>query len=79
MDMFLLDAYSPQEIAKKVEGVGVKKARLPFLPMFVLAILAGALGTVVLVAGAGTADLMDHGVGDAFARIAMGKASLPFM
>jgi len=160
MDMFLLDAYSPQEIAKKVEGVGVKKASLPFLPMFVLAILAGAfislgavffvvvttgndfgggvsrllggmafslglilvvvagaelftgnnlmvmawasrkigtgrmirswivvylgnllgaLGTVALVAGAGTTDLMDHGVGDAFVRIAMGKASLPFM
>jgi formate/nitrite transporter len=160
MDMFLLDAYSPQEIAKKVEGVGVKKASLPFLPMFVLAILAGAfislgavffvvvttgndfgggvsrllggmafslglilvvvagaelftgnnlmvmawasrkintgrmikswivvylgnllgaLGTVALVAGAGTTGLMDHGVGDAFARIAMGKVSLPFM
>jgi len=33
---------------------------------------------VALVAGAGTTDLMDHGVGDAFARIAVGIASLPF-
>ena len=36
------DAYKPAKIAVLVEGVGVKKAQLPPLQMFVLAILAGA-------------------------------------
>lgn len=36
------DAYKPAKIALLVEDVGVAKARLPFLQMFVLAILAGA-------------------------------------
>lgn len=36
------DAYSPGEIAVRVEKAGVAKAGLAFLPMFVLALLAGA-------------------------------------
>lgn len=36
------DAYKPVKIAMLVEGVGVTKAQLPPLQMFVLAILAGA-------------------------------------
>jgi len=36
------DAYKPSKIAVLVEGVGVNKAQLPILQMFVLAILAGA-------------------------------------
>ncbi|MCD9147302.1 formate/nitrite transporter family protein [Pseudophaeobacter flagellatus] len=36
------DAYKPAKIAILVEGVGVTKAQLPVLQMFVLAILAGA-------------------------------------
>jgi len=36
------DAYKPAKIAVLVEGVGVTKAQLPLLQMFVLAILAGA-------------------------------------
>lgn len=40
--MFEFDAYTPKQIAKRVETVGVAKARLPFLPMFLLGILAGA-------------------------------------
>jgi formate/nitrite transporter FocA (FNT family) len=36
------DAYKPAKIAVLVEGVGVNKAHLPPLQMFVLAILAGA-------------------------------------
>lgn len=36
------DAFSPREIAHRVETVGVVKARLPFLPMLMLGILAGA-------------------------------------
>ena len=35
------DAYKPAKIAALVEGVGVTKAQLPILHMFVLAILAG--------------------------------------
>lgn len=37
-----LDAYAPAEIARQVEGIGVRKAGLPALPTFVLAVLAGA-------------------------------------
>jgi len=36
------DAFSPNEIARKVESVGVTKARLPLVPMLMLSVLAGA-------------------------------------
>jgi formate/nitrite transporter len=36
------DAYAPAEIARRVEAQGVAKARLPALPVFVLALLGGA-------------------------------------
>ncbi len=36
------DAYAPAEIAQRVEDAGVAKANLPYLQMFVLALLAGA-------------------------------------
>lgn len=35
------DAYSPKEIAERVEGVGVRKANLPLIPMAALGVLAG--------------------------------------
>lgn len=35
------DAFSPKEIAEKVESVGVTKARLPILPTLMLGVLAG--------------------------------------
>jgi formate transporter len=38
----LLDAYAPAQIALRVREVGVTKATMPVLTMFVLAILAGA-------------------------------------
>lgn len=41
-DLFGFDAFSPKQIAERVETAGVAKARLPFLPMLVLGILAGA-------------------------------------
>lgn len=41
-DLFGFDAFSPREIAERVETVGVAKARLPLLSMLVLAVLAGA-------------------------------------
>jgi formate transporter len=39
--IFNLQAYSPAEIKEAVEKVGVKKANLPFLTSFMLAIVAG--------------------------------------
>ena len=39
--MFGSDAYSPAEIQDKVEKLGVKKARSPFLPEFMLSVVAG--------------------------------------
>lgn len=57
------DAYTPPEIAAKVETLGVAKAHLPTFPLVVLALLAGAfisLGAVFfLVVMSG----MDTGVG----------------
>ncbi|RBA23615.1 formate/nitrite transporter family protein [Herminiimonas fonticola] len=41
-EIFGFDAFSPKEIAEKVDTVGVAKARLPLLPMLMLAVLAGA-------------------------------------
>lgn len=41
-DLFGFDAFSPREIAERVATVGVAKARLPFLPTLMLAVLAGA-------------------------------------
>ncbi len=39
---YLGDAYQPQEIARKVEGIGVAKAHADTLTLLVLAVLAGA-------------------------------------
>jgi formate transporter len=41
MPIFNLQAYSPAEIEEAIEKVGVKKANLPFLASFMLAIVAG--------------------------------------
>lgn len=40
-EIFGFDAFSPKEIAEKVEAVGVTKARLPALPTLMLGVLAG--------------------------------------
>ena len=51
-EMYGFDAFSPAQIAERVENVGVNKARLPLLPMLMLGILAGAfigLGAVFFV------------------------------
>jgi formate/nitrite transporter len=39
--LFGFDAFSPSEIAERVEAIGVTKARLPLLSMIMLGILAG--------------------------------------
>ncbi|NOT38345.1 MAG: formate/nitrite transporter family protein [Saprospiraceae bacterium] len=41
-EIYGFDSYSPTEIAKKIEEIGVKKVRLPLLSMVMLGILAGA-------------------------------------
>lgn len=37
-----ISAYAPKDVAKRVEGIGVAKARADVVTMFVLAVLAGA-------------------------------------
>lgn len=41
MELFGFDAYSPPQIAQRIESVGVAKARLPLLAMSVLGVCAG--------------------------------------
>lgn len=41
MAVFDFDAYSPQQIADKLEAIGVRKARLPVRGLFMLGIIAG--------------------------------------
>ena len=41
-DFYGFDAFSPKEIAARVEAIGVNKTRLPLLSMLMLGILAGA-------------------------------------
>ena len=41
-ELYGFDAFSPKEIAERVENIGVAKARLPLLPMAMLGIVAGA-------------------------------------
>jgi formate transporter len=58
--IFNLNAYSPAEIQDSVEKVGVKKATLPFLPSFMLSIMAGGsigLGALYYTIVASDADL----------------------
>jgi formate/nitrite transporter len=41
-DVFGSNAFAPQEIAERVQDVGVKKARLPLLSQLILSLLGGA-------------------------------------
>jgi len=36
------DAFTPSQVAKKVKTLGVSKANMPFLPLLILAMMAGA-------------------------------------
>jgi formate transporter len=40
-ELYGSDAYSPREIAERVENIGVAKARMPLLPLAMLGVLAG--------------------------------------
>src|SRR3990172_11873374 len=42
MSEFRIDALLPAEMATRAEDLGVRKAEMPFLKMFMLAVLAGA-------------------------------------
>ena len=42
-DTVNLDAYSPREIAERIENVGVAKARLPLLSIVMLGMLAAGV------------------------------------
>lgn len=41
-DVFGSNAFAPQEIAQRVQGAGVRKARLPLLSQLILSLLGGA-------------------------------------
>lgn len=59
-ELYGFDAFSPKEIAARVEAVGVTKARLPFLQVAMLGVLAGAfigLGALYFVIVASDASL----------------------
>jgi len=71
-EIFGFDAFSPKEIAERVEAVGVAKARLPLLSMIMLGILAGAfigLGALYF-----TLVTADAGLGFAASRVLGGAA-----
>ncbi|PWB69090.1 MAG: formate transporter FocA [Anaerolineales bacterium] len=65
MSEIRIDALLPQEMATRVEYLGVRKAEMPFLKMFMLAILAGAfisLGAIfATTAAAGSMAITDSG------------------
>lgn len=65
--IFGSDAYSPAEIQDKVEKLGVKKARMPFLPEFMLAVVAG--GSIGLGGMFFTIVLADPTLGFAIQRV----------
>ena len=60
-----LDALLPHEMAEKAEAAGVRKAALPFLSMFALAMLAGAfiaLGAMFASTVGAGASVLPYGV-----------------
>ncbi len=70
MAVFEFDAYSPGQIAERIEASGVAKARLPFLQTAMLGVLAGAfigLGALYY-----TLVASDASIGFAAARVVGG-------
>jgi formate/nitrite transporter len=58
--IFNFNAYSPAEIQDAIEKVGIKKANMPFLPCFMLAVVAGGgigLGALYYTIVASDADM----------------------
>jgi formate transporter len=71
-EIFGLDAFSPQEVAQRVETVGVVKARLPFLQTAMLGVLAG--GFIGLGALVSVLVMSDATLGFAASRLLAGLA-----
>jgi formate/nitrite transporter len=71
-DRFSLDAYTPPEMARRVETVGVSKANLDTATMFALAVLAGAF--IALGANVATIAFTDNGLGYGMSRLLGGVA-----
>jgi formate/nitrite transporter len=70
--VFNSNAYSPAEIKRATEKVGVKKTRLPFLASFMLAVVGG--GSIGLGALYYTVIASDPGLGFAATRVLGGLA-----
>lgn len=69
-EIFGFDAYSPAQIAERVETVGVTKARLPLVSLILLGMLAGAfIGFGALFS---TLVASDASIGFALQRLLMG-------
>lgn len=69
---FEFDAYSPRQIAERVQGAGVAKARMPLVPLAMLGMLAGAfvgLGSLYYVV-----IVSDPGLGFGASRVLGGVA-----
>lgn len=62
-----VDAYAPQEMAKRVETIGVTKAHLDAVTTFVLAVLAGAF--IALGANFATTVWTDNGLSYGLSRL----------
>jgi formate transporter len=71
-EIYGLDAYSPKEIAERVETIGVTKARLPLLSQITLGVLAG--GFIGLGALYFTVVTSDASLGFAASRLLGGLA-----
>ena len=71
-DRYGFDAYAPHEIAERVEDIGVAKARLPFISLAMLGMLAGAF--IGLGAMCFTLVTSDATLGFAAARVLGGVA-----
>jgi len=67
MTIYLVDAYTPPEMARRVETVGVAKANLDPAMMFALAVLAGAF--IALGANVATVALTQNGLGYGVSRL----------
>jgi formate/nitrite transporter len=65
--LFNMDAYTPPEMARRVETVGVSKANLDIATMFALAVLAGAF--IALGANVATIAFTHNGLGYGVSRL----------
>ena len=68
----MFDDYAPAQMARRVETMGVAKAALPLVPLFTLAVLAGAF--IALGAMFYTVTMTGHGMGLGPSRLLGGAA-----